>query len=231
MKLYPSVMCMNADNLCNEVIAWDQAGVDGFHVDIADGTFVPNCVGSIQEVSLIRSLTSKPLCVHLMVKEPDLYLPSLYNLANVIYVHFEIGHSREYVNEIQSQGIKAGLAVGPCTPLENVRRYLLQSIDYLLILRVKPGFAGQKPVDQVESKIDRFLQSGYPPEKILLDGAVSRQVAHKWFSSGIRNFVCGVASGFFRTDGVRSCPDKYQIYNFKMPSSLNHEYEKNISFC
>ena len=214
MKLFPSVMCMCRSTLRSQILAWDQAGVDGFHIDIADGTFVPNCVGSIQEVSLIRSLTSKPLCVHLMVKEPDLYLPDLYNLANVIYVHFEIGHSREYVDEIQSHGIKAGLAVSPCTPLEDVRSFL-QSIDSLLILRVNPGFAGQKPVDKVELKIDCLLQSGYPPEKILLDGAVSRQVAHKWFSMGIRNFVCGVASGFFQSREISFCPDKYIIHNFK----------------
>lgn len=214
MKLFPSVMCMNADNLCNEVIAWDQAGVDGFHIDIADGTFVPNCVGSIQEVSLIRSLTSKSLCVHLMVKKPDLYLPSLYNLVSVIYVHFEIGHSREYVCEIQNHGIKAGLAVSPCTPLENVRPFL-QYVDSLLILRVNPGFAGQKPVDEVELKIDSLLQSGYSPEKILLDGAVSHQVAHKWFSVGIRNFVCGVASGFFQANGISFYPDKRTIHDFK----------------
>ncbi len=214
MKLFPSVMCMNADNLCNEVIAWDQAGVDGFHVDIADGTFVPNCVGSIQEASLIRSLTSKLLCVHLMVKEPDLYLPDLYNLANVIYVHFEIGHSREYVDKIQSHGIKAGLAVSPCTPLKDVSPFL-QSIDSLLILRVNPGFAGQRSIDEVELKIDRLLQSGYSPEKILLDGAVSRQVAHKWFSVGIRNFVCGIASGFFQTNRVSFYPSENTIHHFK----------------
>lgn len=219
MNLFPSVMCMNEDNLRNEVIAWDRAGADGFHIDIADETLVPNCVGSIQEISLIKSLTSKPLCVHLMVEEPDLYLPSLYDLASVIYVHFEIGHAHEYVYEIQSHGIKAGLAVNPCTPLEYVHP-LLPRIDSLLILRVNPGFAGQKPIDEVELKIDRLLQSGYPPEKILLDGAVSQQVAHKWFSMGIRNFVCGVASGFFQANRVSFYPDKYTIHNFKTQKQI-----------
>ncbi len=196
MKIYPSVMCMPKATLRDEVTAWAESGVDGFHVDIVDGKFAPNSPFSLQETFLLRSYTTLPLFIHLMVVKPEEYLPYLYELADTVYIHCESVDVNRCLSLINKTGIKAGIAVSPHVSLQEVAR-LLPQVDELLMLRVPPGFAGQTPIASVEDKIESLLRSGFSPSKIVLDGGISPQVVSKWYPRGIKQFVCGTASGFF----------------------------------
>jgi ribulose-phosphate 3-epimerase len=193
----PSIMCADIGNLRSEITALDTAGVDMFHMDIMDGEFVSNFALSWYDFAVVRSMTSKPLDVHLMVKNPSLYLPYAFkNKADIIYVHYEAGFASNYLYEIRDNGAEAGLAVNPNTKLENFHS-LLPLVDKLLIMRVHPGFAGRLAVPEVEHKIHQVTQIKDRNFKIVLDGAVSPEAIAKWSAQGVDEFVLGTASGMF----------------------------------
>lgn len=193
----PSMMCADFANLGKEVADLDAAGADIFHIDIMDGEFVPNFALSWCDFKCIRSITDKPLDVHLMVKNPDVYLPYAFdNKADIIYVHYEAGNAEKYLNRIKDKGIEAGLAVNPDTALEDFQT-LLPLIDKLIVMRVHPGFAGHPPVPEVETKLHQLTQIKDRHFKIVLDGAVSAEVIEEWSAQGVEEFVLGTASHIF----------------------------------
>jgi ribulose-phosphate 3-epimerase len=170
-----------------------------------DGEFVPNFALSWHDFATVRSMTTKPLDVHLMVKNPAVYLPYAFkNKADIIYVHLESGNAANYLYEIRDNGGKAGLAVNPGTKLNDFHP-LLPLVDKLLVMRVHPGFAGRPLVPEVEYKISRLIQIKGRKFKIVLDGAVSPEAIAKWSKKGVDEFVLGTASGMFGAKrGARS---------------------------
>jgi ribulose-phosphate 3-epimerase len=190
-------MCADFGNLREEVAELDAAGVDIFHMDIMDGEFVPNFALSWYDFAMVRSMTDRPLDVHLMVKNPAVYLPYAFkNKANIIYVHYESGNSSNYLYEIKDNGVEAGLAINPNTKLEDFHS-LLPLVDKLLIMRVHPGFAGRPSVPEVEYKISQLVSLKNRKFRIALDGAVSPEAIAKWSAEGVEEFVLGTASGMF----------------------------------
>ena len=195
--LSPSVMCADFGNLREEITALDKAGADIFHMDIMDGEFVPNFALSWHDFATVRKLTDKPLDAHLMVKNPEVHIPyALKYGADIIYVHFEAGNAEKHLETIKNSGRQVGLVVNPTTNLDNFAN-LLPEIDKLLIMRVTPGFAGQKAVPEVEYKIHQLAQIKNRNFQIVLDGSVSPEIIKKWSDKGIEEFVCGTASGMF----------------------------------
>ncbi len=151
MLLCPSIMCANYDNLKEEIVTLDQAGVDIFHVDIMDGTFVPNYAMGLEDLKCIRRNTSKPIDVHLMTSNPsamvDLFAKEG---ADIIYVHHETDvHIAKTLGKIKELGKQAGLAVNPGTSYEIIKP-VLSLCDYVLVMTVNPGFAGQKYLPLVD---------------------------------------------------------------------------------
>ena len=175
MILCPSMMCASYANLEEEVRALEEAGTDIFHCDIMDGSFVPNISMGLMDVKAVRALTKKMVDVHLMIDHPadkiDWFLDAG---ADLIYIHPESEpQAMKTLMYIRSRGKLSGLAVNPDTSLSAVKE-LLPHCDYLLIMSVFPGFAGQTFIDSVDTKIRELIACkkmyGY---RIILDGACS----------------------------------------------------------
>ena len=158
MILCPSMMCASYANLEEEVHALEEAGTDIFHCDIMDGSFVPNISMGLMDVKAVRALTKKMVDVHLMIDHPadkiDWFLDAG---ADLIYIHPESEpQAMKTLMYIRSRGKLSGLAVNPDTSLSAVKE-LLPHCDYLLIMSVFPGFAGQTFIDSVDC--DYFINT------------------------------------------------------------------------
>ena len=148
--LCPSMMCANYGHLADEVRALDDAGVDIFHCDIMDGTFVPNFTMGVMDVQTIRRYTDKLVDCHLMIENPaskvDWFIKAG---ADIVYIHPE---SERYVVKtlahIKEMGAYAGIAVNPDTSVAQISE-ILNLCDYVLVMTVNPGFAGQSFIDRV----------------------------------------------------------------------------------
>lgn len=195
----PSLMCADLSNLAEEVRRLELAGADIFHMDIMDGEFVQNFALSWGDFAAVRRVTKKPMDVHLMVKRPETHLPFAFKFgADIIYVHFEAGGAREFLISIREHGRKAGLAINPETQLSDIAK-VLPHVDKLLVMRVKPGFAGSPNDPEVEKKIELIAAMDNEFE-IALDGAVDLPTIKKWKKAGVREFVLGTSCGLFRKD-------------------------------
>lgn len=188
-------MCADLGHLAREVSELDIAGADVFHMDIMDGDFVPNFALSWQDVKAVRKATRKLVDAHLMVRKPEVHLPFAFEAkVDIIYVHFESENILTNLRAIREKGIKVGLAINPETSPDDVSD-LLPSIDRLLIMRVHPGFAGQKPLPKVEKKIAEFVRIKRN-FLIGIDGAVSPDVVTYWSAHGVDEFILGTSALF-----------------------------------
>lgn len=196
--------CMNcADyrNLTQLVGELDDAGVDLYHLDIMDGTFVPNIALGPQDVAAIKGLTSKVCDVHLMVRDAARYIKMFVDLgAQIVHVHGEedsqVTRTLQYIRDL---GAKSGLAVSPCTSFETIQESL-NVADFVLVMRVNPGFAGQKALPFVDRKIEKLVEAkDYYGYKILVDGGVSEADVHRLWKAGVDGFCLGNA-GLFGKD-------------------------------
>src|SRR5207249_2292579 len=113
--------------------------------DVMDGHFVPNITIGPPVVASLRKVTSLPLDVHLMIEQPDLYIPAFVDAgADWISVHQEVCvHLHRTLEHLRNQGVNAGVVINPATPV-NVLDEVLDMVDYVLVMSVNPGFGGQK---------------------------------------------------------------------------------------
>ena len=206
MELYPSMMCADFGNLANEVHALDAAGVDAFHCDIMDGVFVPNVTMGTNDIRAIKAATEKPVDAHLMIIDPlsklDLFIDAG---ADIIYIHPEAGNfAAKALLAIRAAGRKAGLAVNPETPVSAVED-LLPLVDYLMVMTVNPGFAGQAFLDFTLPKVKRFAElkkrHGY---RLVIDGACSPERISQLTELGADAFVLGMSALFGKGDYAQS---------------------------
>lgn len=196
--LCPSMMCANFAKLKEETVELEKAGADIFHIDIMDGNFVPNFAMGLQDFNIIRKSTEKLVDVHLMINNPVNYVTLFAeNGADIIYIHPEADfHPSRTIDKIIKAGKKAGIAINPSTSVATIQE-LLSLVDYILVMTVNPGFAGQKYLDYVDEKIKQLveLQEKYDYQ-IMVDGAISPGRIEKLSVIGVEGFILGTSSLF-----------------------------------
>ena len=200
-KLSPSMMCCDFFNLREQVNELERAGVELLHVDIMDGSFVPNFTLGSDYVKQLKKNTSIALDIHFMVEYPERHLDMFqFGEGDYVSVHFETTkHLQRVLQMIKARGAKALLAINPSTPIE-MAIDVLDDIDGILVMTVNPGFAGQKMVPHAIEKIKRtrkFLdENGRPDAEIEVDGNVSIPNAINMKNAGANIFVLGTAALF-----------------------------------
>ena len=196
--LCPSLMCADFGHLYEDVKALDEAGTDIFHCDIMDGTFVPTIPMGISDVKAVKAATSKPVDCHLMIENPSTKVDWFIDAgADIIYIHPETERFvARTLTHIRQRGVKAGLAIDPDTSLATVEE-MLPFCDYVMVMTVNPGFAGQKFIPSTKDKIRRLVQMknqyGF---KIMIDGACSPEVISELSGMGADGFVLGTSALF-----------------------------------
>lgn len=196
--LCPSMMCADFSNLEKDTIDLDNASADVFHIDIMDGDFVPNFGMGLQDFELIRSVTKKPVDVHLMINNPGKYVEMFADMgADIIYVHPEADQQiTRTLDVIKSKGKKAGIALNPGTSIAMVEE-LLPLVDYVMVMTVNPGFAGQAFLDFTVKKVEKLcaLREEFGFE-VMVDGAISPEKIEKLSEKGVKGFILGTSSLF-----------------------------------
>ena len=153
-RIAPSILSANFAALGDDIRKVEEAGAHMLHVDVMDGHFVPNITIGPPVVKSIRKATKLPLDVHLMISDPDRYIPAFVEAgATILTVHAEATvHLDRTLNFIRSQNVLAGVSINPATPLSAVE-HALGLADMLLIMTVNPGFGGQKFIPYTVQKI------------------------------------------------------------------------------
>lgn len=194
-ELMASMMCADYRNLEKEVKALEDGGIDSFHIDIMDGRYVPNFAMSLNDLKCIRSLTDKPMDVHLMVEHPintiDLFIHSLHK-GDTIYIHPEAEyHPSTTLQRIIDAGITPGIAINPGTSIEEVKM-LLRIVKKVLVMSVNPGNASQMFLPYVREKYDELLAVKDQMDiKIYWDGACGADKIKEYAPLGVNGFVLG----------------------------------------
>ena len=176
IKIAPSILSADFSRLGEEIQAVDRAGADYIHVDVMDGHFVPNITIGPPVVAALRKITAKPLDVHLMIANPDSYIPDFARAgADIITIHQEaVVHLHRTVQLIKSLGKKAGVSLNPATPVATLD-VILDELDLVLVMSVNPGFGGQELIPSAIGKIrdlrQRIASRGLATE-VQVDGGI-----------------------------------------------------------
>lgn len=194
-ELMASMMCADYAHLGKEVKALDEGGIDSFHIDIMDGRYVPNYAMSLNDLRCIRSLTKKPLDVHLMVEHPsntiEIFIDNL-KKGDTIYIHPEAEyHPSTALQKIKYAGLIPGIAINPGTSFETVHE-MLYIVRRVLVMAVNPGSAGQMFLPYVGRKIEKLLSVKDEMKfELYWDGACGMDKIRQFAPRGMKGFVLG----------------------------------------
>ncbi|MDO3409383.1 ribulose-phosphate 3-epimerase [Saccharibacillus sp. CPCC 101409] len=194
----PSILSADFSKLGAEVKEVEAGGADWLHVDVMDGHFVPNITFGAPVMRSIAPLTQLPLDVHLMIENPENYIPEFAKAgAAVITVHTEACvHLHRVVHLIKEHGVKAGVALNPATPVSAIRE-VIEDLDLVLIMTVNPGFGGQAFIERAVNKVreTRELANslGLRDLHIEVDGGITADTAPRVVEAGADVLVAGSA--------------------------------------
>ena len=207
IKIAPSILSADFSRLGDELKTVEVGGADWIHVDVMDGHFVPNITIGPMIVEAVRKSTRLPLDVHLMIEDPDFYIPYFVKAgADIITVHAEVcKHLQRTIRSIKEHKKIAGVVLNPATSLNSLD-HILGEVDLVLLMSVNPGFSGQEFIPSTVKKIEKLKQmiddAGLKID-IEVDGGIKPENARDVVNAGANILVAG-ASVFKSKDYKRT---------------------------
>ncbi|GHU66984.1 ribulose-phosphate 3-epimerase [Spirochaetia bacterium] len=198
VQLAPSMMCADIFKLGETIRLFEKLKIPYLHIDVMDGSFVPNLMLGTAEVKQLRQFSNIPLDIHLMIEEPgdkiEWFAPQK---GDYVSVHIETTrHLQRVLAKIRSLGARPMAALNPATPLSMIED-IFPDVDAILVMCVNPGYAGQKLVPQTLEKISRLRSllddGGFTNVEIEVDGNVTPENAVKMRKAGADIFVAGTS--------------------------------------
>ena len=191
----PSLLAADFTNLGRDVEMINSSEADWLHMDVMDGSFVPNISFGFPVIEAVAGICSKPLDVHFMIDRPERYVERAAKAgAMVMNVHYEACvHLHRTVQEIHDAGMKAGVTLNPSTPvcmLEDI----IEDLDMVLLMSVNPGFGGQRFIEGTIGKVRRLremIDREGLPTLIEVDGGVQAETAPRLVKAGVDVLVSG----------------------------------------
>ena len=191
----PSLLSADFLHLSKDIEMVNRSQADWFHLDIMDGVFVPNISYGLPVVSQIKKIATKPLDVHLMIVQPERYVEAFHKAgADILTVHYETcTHLHRTIQQIKSQGMKAGVSLTPHTPV-SLLEDVIEDIDVVLLMSVNPGFGGQSFIEQTINKVDKLkklIMESNSHTLIEIDGGVNFETGKRLVNAGADALVAG----------------------------------------
>ena len=211
-RIAPSILSANFTKLGEEIRAVEAAGADWIHVDVMDGHFVPNITMGPLIVKAVKRITILPIDVHLMIENPDLYIP-VFAESGATWISVQVEtcpHLNRTVQLIRECNCHPGVVLNPSTPLSTLE-WILEDVDFVLIMSVNPGFGGQSfilnTLDKIRS-LRKTIQQRNLSVLIEIDGGVNEDTIASISSAGVDIFVAG--SAIFGSKNYKETIDSFR---------------------
>ncbi|MGD8448218.1 MAG: ribulose-phosphate 3-epimerase [Desulfobacterales bacterium] len=208
----PSILSADFSKLGDEIKSVEAAGADWIHVDVMDGHFVPNITIGPLVVEAVKRVTSLPVDVHLMIENPDRYIKDFAKAgADLISVQVEACvHLNRTIQMIKEFDRRAGVVLNPSTPLSSLE-WIMEEVDYIMIMSVNPGFGGQKfisnSLDRVRA-LRKMIRDRGLATLIEIDGGVNEKTIKNISDAGVDVFVAG--SAIFKSPDYKKTIDRFR---------------------
>lgn len=200
VKIFASLMCADQLRIGDQMKSLEEAGIDGFHLDIMDGIFVPNLTSGFPLLHAVRRATSMTIDSHLMIKEPEKYIRRFIDGgSDIISFHYEAtGKIDEILKMLEKGKVKKALAIKPATAIDEIYPYLSR-VDIVLVMSVEPGFAGGKFVPKSIGRIKKLDEERKRRKftfGIQVDGNINTETLPHLYEAGAEIFIGG-STGIF----------------------------------
>jgi ribulose-phosphate 3-epimerase len=191
----PSVLSCDFANIQRDVEMINRSAADWLHIDVMDGVFVPNISFGFPVIEAINKHTELPLDVHLMITDPDPYISDFKKVgATILTVHFEVcKHLHRTVQAIKAEGMKAGVAINPHTPVDLLQD-IVSDLDLVLIMSVNPGYGGQSFIKNALLKVEQaknLIHRAGSRALVEVDGGVNLSTGAELIKAGADILVAG----------------------------------------
>ncbi len=213
VRIAPSILSADFTKLGEDIKELEKNNIEVLHIDVMDGSFVPNISFGFPIIKAIRPITEMVFDVHLMIENPSNFIEEFVNAgADIITIHYETDkHIDRTINYIKSFGIKAGIALNPATPVSAIK-HLIGNLDLVLIMSVNPGFGGQSYIEYCSEKIKELKDVSRKLNTDLIievDGGIKSHNIKEVVDCGANLIVAG--SAVFKNGSMRNNIDDLRV--------------------